>query len=697
MNDRFYIGPFLIEPRLNRIAGPDDAVQVAPKYMHVLVCLADEAGELVTRHRLLDTVWAGTVVGEEVLTRAISELRQIFDDDARHPAVIETIRGRGYRLIASVEPAPPSTSPSTPNGTNPWSFVRDPGIARHGTLQLLILVMLAVLCVSLFVEMEPKPPVPARVVPITSDPGIESAPALSPDGRRIAFAWQGIESGDWDLYIQTLDTGDLVQLTDLPGDEGHPAWTPDGRALAFVHTTAETCQIARIASEGGALEPLTACTPGHALDLSWSPDGTRLVFSDRPDTNSPARLFVLTLGEAFPHSLTRPPATFEGDYLPAFAPDGHTVAFVRKRAFGLQDVYRVPVIGGPPERLTFDETKIGGLTWNAEADHLLFSSKRNGAFHLWAMPAQGGAASWIGTGHDNIHRPSMQNGRLVYEQWTVEANIWQLPLQHSSSPTPWLTSTRWDAQPAFSPDGSQVAFASDRTGSPEIWLADADGQYMRQLTRFSGPYTGHPRWAPDGSALVFASRVGGNADLYLYDLRRSLLRRLTTHPANDTAPCWVPNGGAVYFASNRRAGWQIWKLSLHDGTTAQITESGGYGCQAAEAPDGSFLYFDKHDASGLWRLELPAGTVEKLMDNVTPAYEQNWRVTPQGIYFVAAAPTGGSALFHEDLLQGHRILIHHFDYPLASASLTVHPDGQMLLFAQVDRSESDIMLIDFVR
>ena len=115
---RFRIGDaYHIEPSLNRVTGPNGVTRLEPKVMLVLGCLADHAGEMVSKDRLLHAAWADTAVGDDVLTRAISELRRLFDDDPKQPRIIETIPKAGYRLIAPVtrpqshEPPPDADDP----------------------------------------------------------------------------------------------------------------------------------------------------------------------------------------------------------------------------------------------------------------------------------------------------------------------------------------------------------------------------------------------------------------------------------------------------------------------------------------------------------------------------------------------------------------------------------------------------------
>lgn len=115
----FELAGWLVEPDLNRISRDDQAAQIEPKVMDVLVRLAAEPGEVVTKQQLLDSVWSGDFVTESVLSRAIAELRSQLGDDARNPTYIATIPKRGYRLIAESVPVhvDATDAPRTPTPT----------------------------------------------------------------------------------------------------------------------------------------------------------------------------------------------------------------------------------------------------------------------------------------------------------------------------------------------------------------------------------------------------------------------------------------------------------------------------------------------------------------------------------------------------------------------------------------------------
>ena len=104
MDGDFRVGPWLVQPNLNTVSRNGTAIRLEPKVMEVLVCLAGHAGEPLPKETLLRAVWPDTFVSEAVLSRCISELRRVFEDDAREPRLIQTIPKRGYRLVAPVEP-----------------------------------------------------------------------------------------------------------------------------------------------------------------------------------------------------------------------------------------------------------------------------------------------------------------------------------------------------------------------------------------------------------------------------------------------------------------------------------------------------------------------------------------------------------------------------------------------------------------
>jgi len=176
VQDTFRIGDaYHIDPSLNRVTGPNGITRLEPKVMQVLVCLAAQAGQVVSKDRLFRAAWADTAVTDDVLTRAISELRRLFDDDPKQPWVIETIPKGGYRLIAPVNG--PQAAESVPNAV----VTADPRPNRVLVATLSSAVVIAVTAGWFFRPgREVKTPASPQLVLLTMLRGLETCPTFSP-------------------------------------------------------------------------------------------------------------------------------------------------------------------------------------------------------------------------------------------------------------------------------------------------------------------------------------------------------------------------------------------------------------------------------------------------------------------------------------------------------------------------------------
>jgi Tol biopolymer transport system component len=113
------------------------------------------------------------------------------------------------------------------------------------------------------------------------------------------------------------------------------------------------------------------------------------------------------------------------------------------------------------------------------------------------------------------------------------------------------TDTSNNRFPVWSPDGSKIAFESDRTGLYQVWVMDADGTNPRQVTTDSATKGQLPDWSPDGSRIAYSSLATGNGDIYVINADGTNPTRLTSDPALDFGPAWSPDGTQIAFTSGR--------------------------------------------------------------------------------------------------------------------------------------------------
>ena len=169
--------------------------------------------------------------------------------------------------------------------------------------------------------------------------------------------------------------------------------------------------------------------------------------------------------------------------------------------------------------------------------------------------------------------------------------------------------------PAYSPDGSQLAFDAERGGSSRIWLTDASGHNPRQVTSDSSEAIVHtePRWSPDGSRLVFRRIEKTRSQIVIVDPASRTLARLTNGNSADMDPTWSPDGRYVYFASDRGGGLNLWRVPVRAATATgppeQLTTGAGDDVEPAVAPSGGRIAFTVRGVnSDVWRLPVSPET-----------------------------------------------------------------------------------------
>ncbi len=217
----FRLGEWVVRPPRNIIEGRGQSIQVEPRIMHVLVCLACHPEEVISRRALLETVWGGAVVQEEVLTYAVSQLRRLLGDDARSPQLIETIRKSGYRLKVPIQSPVTVISPNkstiltSAEGLDPGGTTRRP--SRDPSVQKFLWLFVGVGSVAVLViawylgVYRSDQSIQARhtgildEVPVTSLPGYEIHPAISPDGTRVVFSWYSSGDSVFKLHAHRVD------------------------------------------------------------------------------------------------------------------------------------------------------------------------------------------------------------------------------------------------------------------------------------------------------------------------------------------------------------------------------------------------------------------------------------------------------------------------------------------------------------
>ena len=666
--------------------GPKGTVRLRPLLVEIVLRLAAEPGEVVRRETLLEEVWPRRMVNDEVLSRAIAELRTALGDDARAARYIETLPKIGYRLAAPVAAVgAPTVATSSPAPTT---------ASRPRARMIPALAIVAVLVAAGLALWAPwRSPASADLVPrlaaarvFTSDPALEVGPRFSPDGTQVAFALgEGARSR---IVVQSVDTSERRFVGDGSDLRLTPVFFPDGHRLAYWRRAQGDCAIVEHDLAGGTERKLLDCalTPRARFDLSR--DGTRLVFSGQAHREQPAGLWIQELrAGAAPVALTTPQAGTGDDLQPRFSPDGTRVIFFRgnesHRQAWVVDVANAAGARaiGPHEGLVY------GAAW-LDARGLIVAADWLGFRALNLLDLDSGNATLLGA--RGARAPDVgPGGRIVWEHAEYSSNFFLA--RPGTEPAMLWRSTRYSGQAEFSPDGRQATFASNRDGTDAIYVAALDGAARRVAFGESWRYS-RPHWSADGST-VYATRaaVGGRA------------------PAAQEAVRIPASGGAI-----------------------EVLSLGGTAVDVRESRDGRWLYWavPAGNALTLWRAprnqpsasqRLPLPPVSHFHMNaewLVFAQPQLSRLTACRLDTLACAPLPveleTDALYHWALgprslyvrvREGGKVVLAVYDMPAAKrrdtlpltpsgagTSIAIAPDEGAVLIAKEEGPTVDLML-----
>jgi Tol biopolymer transport system component len=556
----------------------------------------------------------------------------------------------------------------------------------------------------------------ARLLTVTSLPGAEEDPSLSPDGRFVAFSWGGPSpDGYHDIWVKSVDGDAMRNLTNTPeATEKWPRWSPDGQWIAFSRMRQSGPTLLKVSALGGP-EQTIAESGGEA---TWTPDGRALVMTSNTREHSALVYHMLETGTRT--QLTDAPVGF-AEVHPRVSPDGRTLAF--QRSDGERSaVFVVPMSGGEPAILgEWSIGIIGGLEWMPNGREILVArpaasgrrlmrvtvSGRGPGVPIPGIPYESIAPSVARVGTGQRYRLAIVSGQQDVGLRLVDLAA----LRHGGAiraDSPFCDATRIDAPGRFSPEGSRVAFTSDRSGGQQIWLANRDGSALRTLTQLREAGVSLGSWSPDGRWLAFDATIGDRTAIYVVPVNGGPAKRLTDGTANESDAEWSSDGQWIYFASNRSGRSTIWKMSAAGGAPLQLTSEVGF--DPRESPDGRSIYFIDQPRLGLGRVTklkrvaVEGGPAEVLDIPVRPGA---WAVIDTGVMFVAGGAGVIDGTRNPNVLQLYDFKEHgirtigELEFVVgpygSSRYLTVSRDGRWALVSHVDRWDRDVFVVDGFR
>ena len=674
MNRPFKIGPWLVEPELNRLTRKREVHALEPRLMRLLVLLAETPSELVSKDDIIGIVWQGLSVTDESLSQAISKLRKLLGDDPDAPTYIETIRKKGYRLLAAVKPV----------NTN--------GSAKPTSIRQIAVVALPILAGILYWANQSPSTQPHNNTdflvsqPLTNATGRERDPSISPDGSFLVYS-KSSEDQNQNIYLHGIGRGAADRQLTARGLNFAPTVMPESDAVIFMHLQNAQCSVILLSLIDSAERVVGDCAGSSFPDTTVSNNGSLIAFGARSPNQTAHAIYLLAPKNGQRTQLTTPPSGIWGDYDPVFSQDGSTLYFARSISEAIQDVYKIHIESGTETRLTFDGRNIMGIArMNGET---IFASNRDGRYGMWSLNDETNALDRLAVSQSGIINPSVsRNGdRLTYEvvNRVVALQSYADPL---ADPRSLLQFNAEILHPATTSGG--IAFSSNRSGFFEIWAAEENGSGLRRLTDFRAGFTAHPQFSPNGDRLAFDARPKDTAQIYVMNQDGSNLTAVSAAKTNRYAPIWLPDGNGLVYAKETNGKLELWTLDLATQQEKQLTKTGGYFGYLTE--EGT-LFHVRPNMPGIWQITAGAQQPKLVIDSLEFSDWGNWRLANESIsYFHRQSNSVRSFDLTTNIDSAYR-LIEGF-VPTADPAVAFSKDGSLALVGIRKALESDIEYVD---
>lgn len=612
----FRLNGFTVEPLRGDVTGPDgESHHLEPKVMDVFVHLAWHAGELVTREQLLDAVWSGHAASDELLTRAISELRRVLHNrgDAKY---IETVPKRGYRLIGDIElpkaarsahgltaAATTSTLPTLPDDEEP-AETQKAGSKRR-KIMLIGMAVLAAIAVGVTIQQVlpvTPPPVVGDYVQLTKSqvilPPTPSPIPLVADASRIYF--NSLESGQLGLRQLSQAGGESTPINLPFADEKtvvNPlAITPDGTRLlvsAFLPGSWWDSELWMWPVTGGSVSKF-----GKGDTVTYSPDGNKILY-----VLDDKQIYLSNADRTDPQYLVTAPGKV---YWPRFSPDGSRIRFMA--LVGQEALFEIAVDGTGMHRVlpTWDGIDHCCGSWTADGKYFVFHAVHENRAKIWAIRERRGLFGI-----------------------------------RKSDPVPITTSALEFRRPTIAIDGESIFAIGWQLRGEVVRYDESTGSFL-PITELAALSAEWLSWSRDERWLAYVSHP--DAEIWRSRSDGSDRLQITNSPLRAFEPAWSPNGETIAFVGRKPGDeWQVYLVSKDGGTPVAISDAKVHLGTPTWSPDGRFIAFKEIGKDKISIFDLSTKATSELKGS-------------EGLYWPRWSPVGGLiAAYGDEHLQLLRI------------------------------------------
>ena len=703
---RFLLGPLQLDAGQRVLYRDGEIVPLPPKAFDILLLLAENAGQVVSRETIRQQVWKDSIVEDANITNNISQLRSVLSEHLGSDP-IRTLSKRGYQFIAPVSPTSSGGAAAVHAGTdvNALDTIRAVNRWKMRTALASALVLLVAVGAWAYIyhrehRFEALNITSSRTA-ITSGLNMDADPAVSPDGSQLAYV-TGKAGQHFRLALQPFhQRNEPERMIDTgPGEAMHPAWSPDGKQIAFQHCISGPCEIdilnlsdgkvRRVASPGVSFFNDAQFYLLQSRRAIWSTDGKALLFPARTASGDSA-IIRHDLSTNAEQPLIAEHQGIFSDL--ALSPDGRMLAFMHGadthselQTLDLKTMLRSTVISPWPQATN-------GVTWWPDGRSVLVSSNSydGHGFELWRISLRGETARvTVPVTLPMLPQFTPDGKTLMLLSVNQDQDFVALDDRNPERATLTMAHALGNNTMADpSPDGHKLAVLQyvRSTRGYELFIAKLDegaiGDLQPLTHGLAAAHSHSVQWSPDGRWVVIGQSEAGRGVLIVDALNGqfSTLKTPGLESYNMPEPVWSADSQSLYVpASGPKRG--IYVVSAGPVPGARLLLA----CDPTDlrADGDRALYFEQRRVDGIYRVALhgePKAELVPQLADIRPS--NNWTIVNGGLYFIDIKDPN-YRLQRLDLKSGAlAVVVPSVPRPVFNRGwLTYMPDQHQLLYSQ---------------
>jgi len=568
---RWKLENFEFNQKTNLLVRSESHEQLEPKTAALLSYFIEHPGKDISRDELIETVWNSQIVSDSAINRAVVNLRKALGDTEKVKRFIVTVPKVGYRFVCNAQEIHEQTITSV---TTDFSKTKKKPTLLNMSFAILLMFALGLVLNQLIASAPQTNNI--NVSPIIRLPGVQFGVEQSYSGEMLAYS-QRMPDGSTEIHLSNNGTAKPEVISLRGGHASLSHWSPDDHRLVYKFYTDKICQLHIVefrASKALAPKPLYECESGlNLLSVAFSPDQTKLFFTERDHKSAPFIAYELDLESGSKQRLPQPFPTGFGNYHIDVGPKAGRLLLLSKQKNEQTNVFELNQTENTYSRLIELDYELRSAVWSHGGNSIVHPG-RHPSHHLIETFFDGKSRVLVPDSRRIGGIKRINNDRdYLFGTYLGNHNI-----TVNGKDVPHLNSSDRDYIPTYSRDGKRLAFISRRTGSDKLWIKDlrTEGLSSIDIPNVSRSFSSID-WSFDDNHIAINSSNG----ILLVNILTGQIEKSPKTKKATYAVTWDSSSSFTY-SQFEESQWRLYRYDLANDQTDVMDERWAFALTSKE-------------------------------------------------------------------------------------------------------------------